>query len=380
MSRIYFDYNATAPLRPSARQAMLEALDLGNPSSIHAEGRAAREAIESARAKLAAVLGTRPDLVVFVSGATEAAATALRPAAADERLLVGAGEHACVMQGHGFAPDKVEMVALDAQGRLDLDDLIARLAAAGGAPAALALQAVNNETGVVQPVAQAAQRVHESGGVLVCDAVQAYGRIECGFAATCSDILFLSSHKLGGPKGAGALVYARRDLLPEKPLIRGGGQERGRRGGTENAPAIVGFVAAALESEAERAAETARLTELRDFLRDRLLEIAPEAAIFGQEAERVANTLAFALPGLSAETLVAAFDMEGAAISSGSACSSGKVAPSHVLAAMGVSDDLARSALRVSLGWNSHREEVVRFLEILAKVRDRMRQRLKKPA
>ncbi|WP_298428632.1 cysteine desulfurase family protein [Rhodoblastus sp.] len=374
MSRIYFDYNATAPLRPAARTALSAALDAGNASSVHAEGRAARALVEGARTAIARALRTRPDLVIFVSGATEAAATALRPREGG-RLLVGAGEHPCVQAGHSFAAEHVAPVRIDPQGRLDLDDLNARLADAPGARPILALQAVNNETGVIQPVAVAAERVHAAGGLVVCDAVQAFGRIPCGFAETGADAIFLSSHKLGGPKGVGALAFRSRDAMPEGALIRGGGQERGLRGGTENVAALAGFAAALAEAETQRESEAARLAEMRDFLQAGVLEIAPEAAILGGEAARVANSLAFALPGLAAETLVAAFDVEGVALSSGSACSSGKVASSHVLAAMGVPPDLARAALRVSLGWNSSSEEGVRFLEIFARVHERMRGR-----
>jgi cysteine desulfurase len=382
MSRIYFDHNATSPLRPEARPAFLQALEAGNASSVHAEGRAARSLIESARVALAATLGTKPDRVVFVSGATEAANMALQPSEG-QFLLIAAGEHPCVFAGHGFAPDRVAQVALDAQGRLDPADLREKLAGVAGARPVLALQAVNNETGVIQSVAEAAEQVHSLGGLVVCDAVQAYGRIDCAFNATGADLVFLSSHKLGGPKGAGALAarkeLALRDLLP-KALVRGGGQERGFRGGTENVAAIAGFGAAAVQVELSRSAETGRLAGLREILQAGLLEIAPKAAIFSNEAARVGNTLAFALPGLSAETMVAAFDVEGVALSSGSACSSGKVTPSHVLAAMGVPPDQARSALRISLGWSSSKEEVVRFLEILAKVHERMRRRLESPA
>lgn len=375
MSRIYFDYNATAPLRPAAREAMMEALGAGNASSVHAEGRAARALVESSRIAVAKALGSRPDHVIFVSGATEAAATALRPHQG-ERLLIGAGEHVCVRTGHSFPPERTAPVRLDPQGQLDLEDLRLRLGEAPDLRPVLALQAVNNETGVAQPVAEAAELVHAAGGFVVCDAVQAFSRIPCSFAATGADALFLSSHKLGGPKGAGVLAYARRDLAPQA-LIRGGGQERGLRGGTENVAAIAGFAAALVEAEAGREGEMARLKEIRDFLQAGVLEIAPDAAIFGSDAARVANTLAFALPGLAAETLVAAFDVEGVALSSGSACSSGKVTPSHVLEAMGVPPDLARSALRISLGLATRKEEGVRFLEILAKVHERMRRRLR---
>lgn len=383
MSRIYFDHNATSPLRPEVRQAVLEALEAGNASSVHAEGRAARALVESAHLALAGALRAKAEFVVFVSGATEAANMALRPRLSGlecRKLLVGGGEHPCVRDGHGFQPDQVESVALDAQGRLDLHDLRQKLAAAEELRPMLALQAVNNETGVIQPVAEAAEFVHAAGGLLVCDAVQAFGRMDCSLPATGADMLFLSSHKLGGPKGAGALVFARRELLPKTPLIRGGGQERGFRGGTENVAAIAGFAAAVKLAQAQCAAESARLQALRDFLQGGVLEIAPEAAIFGREAARVGNTLAFALPGLAAETMVAGFDVEGVALSSGSACSSGKVTPSPALAAMGVAPEFSRSALRISLGWTSRDEEVVRFLEILAKLRERMRRRLANPA
>jgi cysteine desulfurase len=377
MDRIYLDHNATSPLRPEARRSVLQGLDAGNASSVHAEGRAARALIETARVALGAALGTPPDRIVFTSGATEAANMALRPRE-DAVLLAGAGEHACVLSGHSFPPERVVRVRLDAQGRLDLDDLRENLAVVGGRPI-LALQAVNNETGVIQPVAQAADMVHAVGGLVVCDAVQAFGRIDCGFAALGADLIFLSSHKLGGPQGAGALAAARRELLPPA-LIRGGGQERGFRGGTENAAGLAGFGAAAQAAAQARIAEAERLAAMRDEIERGLRQIAPEAVVFGAGAARVGNTLAFALHGLAAETLVAAFDVEGVALSSGSACSSGKVTPSHVLAAMGVPADLARSALRVSLGWNSQREEGLRFVEKLASVRERMRRRLAKPA
>jgi len=374
-ARIYFDHNATSPLRPVARAALLAGLEAGNASSIHAEGREARSLIENARTKIAVALGTKARLVTFTSGATEAANLALQPQDEAELLLIGAGEHPCVLTGHGFAAENIESVPLDAQGRLDLEALAAALARGAGRRITLALQAVNNEVGVVQPVAAAAALVHAAGGVVVCDAVQAFGRIDCTFAATGADLIFVSGHKLGGPKGVGALVCASEKVRPAKALIRGGGQERNLRGGTENGAAIAGFGAAVTEAMEARETEAQRLAELRDYLQANLLQIAPEAAIFGSEAQRVANTLAFALPGLAAETLVAAFDVEGVALSSGSACSSGKVTPSHVLAAMGASESQSRSALRLSLGWNTQQEEVVRFLEIFARVYVRMRNR-----
>jgi cysteine desulfurase len=376
MARIYFDHNATSPLRPAARDVFVAALDAGNASSIHAEGRAARARLETARAQLARHFQVKPELVVFTSGATEAANMVLSPALAHghcDRLLVGAGEHPCVAAGHGFAGEAVARVALDSQGRLDLADLREKIS--GATAPMLALQAANNETGVLQPVAEAAALVHASGGVLVCDAVQALGRIDCSFAATGADVLFVSSHKIGGPQGAGAAIFSRRAVMPAKAFLRGGGQERGFRGGTENVAAIAGFAAACAEALAQREPEMARLGALRDRIEAEVKAFAPEVVMFGAEAPRLENTLAFALPGLSAETLVAALDVEGVAVSSGSACSSGKVAASAVLAAMGIAPEIARCALRISLGWPNNEREGVAFPDILSRVRQRMRNR-----
>jgi cysteine desulfurase len=376
MTRIYFDHNATSPLRPLAREALIAALDAGNASSVHAEGRAARGRIESARSLLASCFGVKPELVVFTSGATEAANMTLQPLLAGlpcDRLLIGGGEHPCVVSGQGFAEDAVLRVALDGEGRLDLSDLSDKLGGPG--IPMLALQLANNETGVIQPVKEAAALVHAAGGVVVCDAVQAFGRIDCAFATTGADVLLLSSHKIGGPKGVGAAVFARRAVLPVKALIRGGGQERGKRGGTENVAAIAGFGAAVQEVLAQGPQEMARLGVLRDEIEARVRAIGPEAIVFGAGAPRLANTLAFALPGLSAETLVAALDVEGVAISSGSACSSGKVTASAVLAAMGFAPEIARCALRISLGWPNSQQEGIAFSDILSRVRQRMRNR-----
>lgn len=376
MERIYFDHNATSPLRPAARAALLATLDAGNASSVHAEGRAARGLIEKARMTLARHFGVKPEVVVFASGATEAANMVLRPALAGmhcENLLIGGGEHPCVTAGHGFSPEAVAPVALTQDGRLDLDDLGAKLAGRG--TPMLALQAANNETGAIQPVAEAAALVHDAGGLVVCDAVQAFGRVDCSFAATGADVILVSSHKIGGPKGVGAAIFARRAVMPKTPRIRGGGQERGHRGGTENVSAIAGFGAAVEAVLAGGDEEMTRLRAMRDRIEAGLRDLAPEAVIFAEKAPRLANTLAFALPGLAAETMVAALDVEGVALSSGSACSSGKVAASAVLAAMGVAPDIARCALQISLGWSNFEQQGVAFLEILARVRQRMRNR-----
>jgi cysteine desulfurase len=381
-TRLYLDYNATAPLRPEARAATLEALDVpGNPSSIHAEGRGARAIVEEARRSVAALAGAEPRGVVFVSGGTEAANLALTPAIHSPgrkgplaRLIMSAGEHPCVLRGHRFAPEATTIAPLRADGRLDLEALAERLARDAGA-SMLALQGANNETGVLQPVAEAAALVHSAGGIVVCDGVQLAGRVDLAGATAGADFLLLSAHKLGGPKGAGALIAMRPDLSIEAPLLRGGGQERGARAGTENVAAIAGFGAAARLAAAEAEREAARLAALRDRLAQRLRETAPEIVVFGESAPRLPNTLAFAAPGVAAATLLIALDLAGVAVSSGSACSSGKVTPSHVLAAMGIEPGLAAGAIRVSFGWASQDEDVARFVaafgEALAGLRRR---------
>lgn len=354
--RFYLDHNATTPLRPAARAAMVAALEpFGNPSSVHAEGRAARALVEQARGPVAALVGGGARNVVFTSGATEALALALRPSWRRERqawggLLLSATEHLAALQGHDFADARI--LPVDGDGRLDLAALESALEEAGR-PVMLALQAANNETGVVQPVAEAAALVHAHGGLLVCDAVQAAGRIACGFATTGADMMILSAHKIGGPKGAGALVLGDGALHCDRPPLRGGGQEGGFRAGTENVPAIAGFGAAAAEALQSGPAEAARAAGLRDAFQSEIMALAPDMAIFGAQAPRLPNTLCFAAPHAAAETLLMALDIEGVAFSSGSACSSGKVRRSHVLEAMGVAPGLAAGALRASFGWNS---------------------------
>ena len=379
LERVYLDYNATAPLNPAARTAMLAAMDLpGNASSVHAEGRAARRVIEDARVLVAGLLGLPSRQLTFVSGGTEAANLLLTPKLSDggaplSRLFVAAGEHACVLQGHRFAADRVSIVPLNAAGSLDLSVLAAMLKDAAGERVLLALQAVNNETGVIQPVAEAAGLVHAAGGLVVCDGVQGAGRLELSILG--ADAVFISSHKIGGPKGVGAFAFADPRLHIADPLLRGGGQERGLRAGTENIAAIAGFgVAAQLAAETWRD-EMARLGPLRDGLEDKVSGLFPDAVFFGRQAPRVAQTSAFAVPGIAAETLLIALDLEGCALSSGSACSSGKVQPSHVLRAMGIEAALAKGALRVSLGASSDMTHVEAFCRALDKAIRNMRSR-----
>ena len=380
-TRIYLDYNASAPVRAEAREAALAALEAtGNPSSVHAEGRAARRIVEEARAEVARLANAAPRNVTFVSGGTEAANIALNPPFSAgpgrglaERLIVGAGEHPCVLLGHRFDPSSVETLPLRRDGRIDLDWLEQACRRPGRV--LLALQGANNETGVIQPVAEAASLVHAAGGSVFCDAVQLAGRADCDIAALGADALALSAHKIGGLKGAGAIVTAGSEVNLGEPLIRGGGQERGARAGTENVPAIAGFGAAARAAAGETEAERSRLAKLRDLFARTVRATAPDAVVFGEDAPRLPNTLCFAAPGVEASTLMIALDLEGVAVSSGSACSSGKVTPSHVLAAMGVPIDLARGAIRVSLGWASTEEDAERFGEAFALAMSRMRAR-----
>jgi len=366
--RSYFDWNATAPLRPQAADALREALAVpGNPSSVHAEGRAARRLVEEAREEVAALVGARPGDVFFTSSGTEANMLALTPAiqTADERrprekLLISAIEHSSVRAGGRFPHGAVADIAVNADGRVDLAALADALA--GTSRPLVSIMLANNETGVVQPIAQAAAMVHAAGGLLHVDAVQAAGRIACDINALGADLLTLSAHKIGGPQGVGALVRAREDIHFPDPLIRGGGQERGLRAGTENVAGIAAFGAAAAAVRRQGAAEADLMRALRDKLEAGLRAVTPRAVIFGEEAERLPNTTLFAAEAMKAETAVISFDLEGIAVSSGAACSSGKVQPSHVLAAMGVSPALTRGAVRLSLGWATTEADIERFL------------------
>ena len=368
-ARSYLDWNATAPMREEAKAAYTAAVSrVGNPSSVHAEGRAARALIETAREQVAALVGAQPGNVVFTASGTEANMLALTPAieTADNkgprsRLFLSAIEHVSVRAGGRFPREGIEELPVRADGRLDLAALAAAIA---GTPRPLvSLMLANNETGIVQPVAEAGAIVHAAGGLIHVDAVQAAGRIPCDITALGADLLTLSAHKIGGAKGSGALIRAREDIHFTEPLVRGGGQERGLRAGTENVPGIAAFGAAAAAARVGRDGEAAHMSRLRNELEVGLLAVTPDATVFGHETvERLPNTTLFTVAGVKAETAVIAFDLEGVAVSSGAACSSGKVQPSHVLAAMGVSAPLQRGALRVSLGWNSTEADVEKFL------------------
>jgi len=380
--RIYLDWNATAPLRPAARAAMLAALDqLGNPSSVHAEGRAARHLVETAREQVAALVGADAGNVVFTSGGTEANGLALGPAIERpgdrqplDRLLVSAIEHPSVASGGRFAREKIEEIPVTSQGIVDLSALEARLRelATAGQRLLVSIMHANNETGVLQPVAAAAAMVHASGGLLHVDAVQTAGRIPCDINALGADLLVISGHKLGGPQGVGALVRSSQALHLADPLIKGGGQERGGRAGTENVAAIAGFGAAAEAAAAALGADGVLVRALRERLEAGLMAVAANTVIFGSGAERLPNTTLFALPGLKAETVLMALDLDGIAASSGSACSSGKVTASRVVKAMGVAPELGIGAVRLSLGRDTTETEIDRFISAWRKLVSRL--------
>lgn len=381
--RAYLDYNASAPLTAAAREAMLAAFEIAaNPSSVHSEGRAARRLIEDARRAVAALVNAKPDHVVFTSGATEAAAMLLTPdwqmgrgPLRMGRLYVCQADHPCLLNGGRFAADRVTRIGVDREGIVDLAELEKALAAhdkAEGLPL-VAIHAANNETGVIQPLERLGQVVKAAGGVLALDAVQAAGRIQLDLSAGYADYLILSSHKMGGPKGAGAIIAAS-DLMMPKPLVTGGGQEKGHRAGTENLAAIAGFGAAAREARLA-IEDMARIRALRDEVEATVKAIVPDAEIFGAGAERLANTTFFAIPGLKAETAQIAFDLAGVALSAGSACSSGKVGPSHVLKAMGRGEALG--ALRVSVGHATTAKDLELFRKALAAIAARRSDREK---
>lgn len=359
----YLDHNATSPLRPEVRAAMLHALGLaGNPSSIHGRGRAARALVDDARDRVAALVGANTNDVVFTSGGSEANALALWGAvqgasnstAPVTRLLVSAIEHDSVLKAAEAVADRTGIaciaIRVGGDGVVDIDALDQQLSATGRA--LIAVMAANNETGVVQPVAEMASRARSTNALVLVDAVQACGKLAIDFALFGADYLTLSAHKFGGPQGVGALVMkASAPFAPQFP----GGQEKGRRGGTENVTGIAGFGAAAECVERDDMSRSGRLRDRFEFM---LRARFPEVVIFGDTSPRLSNTSNFAIPGIPAETAVIALDLEGVMMSSGAACSSGKVQQSHVLKAMGVPQELAACGLRVSFGWDSVEADV----------------------
>lgn len=358
-SMVYLDHNATAPIRPEARAAAIEALALtGNPSSVHRFGRTARRLVEDARERVAAFIGATPGGIVFTSGGTEANDLAIK-GAGRRRVLISAVEHASVVEAAQKAAAEVRVIPVDRNGAVDLHTLESMLAASRE-PALISIMLANNETGTIQPIAEAAAIAHRFGALVHCDAVQAVGRLALDVRALGVDLLTISAHKLGGPLGAGTLVVG--EQVPLESQIRGGGQESGRRAGTENVPAIAGFGAAAEAAQAALPAFS-KLAEWRDRLEVAARALVPGARVYGAGAARLANTSCLAMPGVTAETQVIALDLAGIAVSAGAACSSGKVSPSRVLAAMAVPESEAACAIRVSLGWTSVETDINRFLE-----------------
>jgi cysteine desulfurase len=360
---VFLDHNATTPLRPAVIAAMVAVLgEAGNPSSVHAQGRAARRRVEAARRQVADAIGLPPGgEIVFTSGGTEANHLALRGLKTPGRVLRSAIEHDCV---RAAVPD-AEPIPVTADGIVDLAAL-ERLLRDGAA--VVSVMAANNETGVIQPIADVVRLAHAAGALVHCDAVQIVGKAGFDMAALGVDLATVSAHKLGGPQGMAALALAPK--VPVRALTTGGGQEKGYRAGTENVAGIVGF-GLAIEAAVAELDAYGRLADLRDRLAARLVGIDPAAVVFGAQAPRVANTLSIAMPGVKAETQVMAFDLAGIGISAGSACSSGKVRTSHVLTAMGVAPELAAAAIRISLGRDTTDEEIRRMIEAWGELRTR---------
>jgi cysteine desulfurase len=384
----YCDHNATAPLRPSCQDAISHALTVtGNPSSVHAHGRAARAIVEAARDQVASLVGANADQVIFTSGATEANALALWGAvegAIDQsetektaritRLFVSAIEHSAVLKTAEAVEERVAGVRLEklpvtAKGILDTEALRVALREGKGR-ALVAVMAANNETGVIQPVTEISRLCREAGALLLMDAVTAAGKIDLD-AGLC-DYMTLSAHKLGGPQGVGALIVG--SDAPLASQLTGGGQQKGLRAGTENLSGIAGFGAAA-KAVLSDAAECAHVAVVRDHFEVVLKKTLPEVVIFGAGTARLGNTSNIALPGLASENIVIALDLDGVMVSSGSSCSSGKIAPSHVLSAMGTPADLAGASIRVSFGWNSTNQDADAVIASLVHLQSRVRAR-----
>lgn len=370
---IYLDHNATTPLDERVLAAMLPYLreQYGNPSSGHQAGRLARAAVERAREQVAMLVNAHPSQVVFTSGGTEANNLAIKGVAARlpaGRIAISAVEHSSVREPALALRRQawlVDEIAVDDQGQVDRESLHHVLTQR---PALLAMMLANNETGIVQDVAAIAAAARGVGSIVLTDAVQAAGKLALDFAASGAHLMSLSAHKIYGPKGAGALIVDK--AVDMEPLLQGGGHEKGRRAGTENVAAIVGFGLAAELAQAELAPRREHLQTLHNYLESRLLSELPQVRIFGQstkarQAERLPNTSFLAAPGVDGATLLMSLDQAGLAVSSGSACSTGEVEPSHVLLAMGVDKELARAALRVSLGKDSRRSDIDAFVDCL---------------
>ncbi len=375
---VYLDHNASAPLLPQAQEAMMSAMALcGNPSSVHAHGRALRQLVETARRQVASLAGAEREQVVFTSSATEAITQAIAGAVRHfsiAKILLSAGEHVAVFEAGKISGAKSAIIPLNEKGAIDLAALKSLLQEADAAKESVlvAVHMVNSETGIIQPIREIAALVGPGPHFLFVDAVQALGKINIDFAVSAADMMAISAHKIGGPAGVGALLV--KSHCNQVRLIPGGGQESGRRGGTQPAMLIAGFGAAA-QSFADRF-DVERLKQLRDDFERELAGFFPKIVVFGQEGERVGSVSYFALPGIKSPVMMMALDLENISISNGSACSSGKVGQSRVLEAMGVGDDIAGSALRVSLGWNTTKDDLNRLLAAIRQICQRQKNNL----
>ena len=370
--RTYLDHNASAPVRPEVRTVVAELMEKhGNPSSVHSEGRQLRGRIEKAREQVAALVGADPRNVIFTSGGTEANTTALAPENAgssgtkDVVCFVSDVEHPSVLAGGRFDANIIRRVPVTETGVADIATLESMIVQHherhADAPFMVSLMRANNETGALQPVSEISGFVKEHGGTMHCDAIQAAGKVPVDISDLGVQMLSLSAHKIGGPQGVGALVLGSGMSSLAKPLVIGGGQEFRARSGTENVAGIAGFGEAAEIAQRELG-QVSKLAVMRDRLEENIRACAPEVSVFGAGTQRLPNTCCFATSGMKSETIVIALDLAGVAVSAGSSCSSGKVEKSHVLEAMGVDDDLARGAIRVSLGWNTTQDDIDKFV------------------
>lgn len=362
---IYLDYNAAAPLRPCAFEAMTAVFQkIGNPSSIHTFGRHLRQVVDQARVQIASLIHATAPQIIFTSGGTEANNLALYGLKTDvSQIFVGATEHDSIYASRGR---DVTIIPVDAQGMID-QNAFAHLLEQAAPPFLVSIMVANNETGVIQDIAPLAQQVRRQGGFFHTDAAQALGKIALDFQALHVDLMTLSAHKIGGPAGVGALVV--QESVPLQALLKGGGQERGMRSGTPSAALIAGFASALVEAEKQReAGKWCQNQRWHQWMEQMLKEASPEAIIFGEKVPRLPNTTCVTMPKVSHETQVIAFDLAGIGVSAGSACASGKVKASHVLTHMGFSADIAQTALRMSSGWQTVEEEVIQFMETWKKI------------
>lgn len=382
VSSIYLDHNASAPLLPEARDAIVAALAMtGNPSSVHGHGRALRGLVDDARAKVAKLAGATREHVVFTGSATEAITQAIvagAKALGVSGIVVSAGDHTAALKAAEASGLPVTVVGLDADGYIRVDEIATAMARAdqAGEKLLVAVHLVNNETGVIQPIEGIEVLVGASPHYLFVDAVQALGKMNLEFGARSPDMMAVSAHKIGGPAGVGALLM--KGHADQVRLIPGGGQETGRRGGTEAAALIAGFGAAAEAFPAKF--QAANVSELVRTAEEGMRNMAPDLVVFGEKADRIGNVSNFAVPGLKSSVAMMGLDLKGISVSSGSACSSGKVGPSHVLKAMGVPAELSECAMRLSVGWNSTEADIEAFLEGFSEVLGRHRERRGKAA